>query len=82
MSTNKNIEPPQTLASLPKPIDTVNGRIQAALVHSLNGSKKRKRTEICSCTDGEGINIYNVSCDSHQAAAGINVIGRYEHRAS
>lgn len=52
------IEEPYTIATLPKARD--NGRIQAAPVHSLNGSRKRKRHEIALGVDGESVNIYNV----------------------
>ncbi|CAK3812427.1 Hypothetical predicted protein [Lecanosticta acicola] len=52
------IEEPYTIATLPKPRD--DGRISAALVHSLNGSRKRKRHEIALGIDGESVNIYNV----------------------
>ena len=52
------IEEPYTIAALPKARD--NGRIQASPVHSLNGSRKRKRHEIALGVDGESVNIYNV----------------------
>lgn len=54
------IEEPYSIATLPKPLDTTNGRIHAALVHSLNGSRKRKRHEVAVGIDGESINIHNV----------------------
>lgn len=54
------IEEPYTVAALPKPFDAVHGRIQTALVHSLNGSRKRKRHEVVVGIDGESVNTYNV----------------------
>ena len=60
MSFDKEIGAPYTVASLPKPIDSVNGRTQASGVCSISGAKKRKRTEIAVGVDGEGILIYSV----------------------
>ena len=60
MSPQKDIEAPYILASLPQPLDNTNGRTQAAVVHSLSSSKKRKRTELAASVDGEGIFIYAV----------------------
>lgn len=56
-----SIEAPHTIATLPTPLDANNGRTQAAPVHSLRGSKKRKRHEVAVGVDGETVNIYNVS---------------------
>lgn len=61
MVYEKEIELPHTLATLPRPIDSVNGTICSSCVHSLSGSRKRKRTEVVVGIDGEGANIYNVS---------------------
>lgn len=58
------IEAPYTLVSLPKPLDSTNGQIQAAPVYGLRGSKKRKRHEVAVGIDGEGVNIYNVNRSS------------------
>ncbi|KAF2209222.1 hypothetical protein CERZMDRAFT_122217 [Cercospora zeae-maydis SCOH1-5] len=58
------IEEPYTVAALPKPLDSENGRIQPAAVYSLNGSRKRKRHEIAVGIDGESVNIYNVQTQS------------------
>ncbi|ORY19615.1 hypothetical protein BCR34DRAFT_136080 [Clohesyomyces aquaticus] len=60
MSFDKEIDPPYTLASLPRPLESTNGRTQAAGVCSLSGSRKRKRTEIVVGVDGEGILIYSL----------------------
>ncbi|PSN66301.1 hypothetical protein BS50DRAFT_635441 [Corynespora cassiicola Philippines] len=60
MSFDKEIGAPYTVASLPKPIDSVNGRTQASGVCSISGAKKRKRTEIAVGVDGEGILIYSL----------------------
>ncbi|KAM3422652.1 hypothetical protein BST61_g140 [Cercospora zeina] len=58
------IEEPYTIAALPKPLDSENGRVQPATVHSLNGSRKRKRHEIAVGIDGESVNIYNIQTQS------------------
>ncbi|KAF2489845.1 hypothetical protein BU16DRAFT_531285 [Lophium mytilinum] len=60
MSAARELDAPHTLASLPQPFDSSNGRTVAAGVHSLSGSKKRKRTEIATGVDGEGVSIYSV----------------------
>ena len=54
------IEPPYTIASLPKPLDRIHGRVQTAPVYGIRGSRKRKRHEIAVGVDGEGVNVYNV----------------------
>ncbi|KAK3708556.1 hypothetical protein LTR37_011451 [Vermiconidia calcicola] len=54
------IEPPYTIASLPKPLDRILGRVQTAPVYGIRGSRKRKRHEIAVGIDGEGVNVYNV----------------------
>ncbi|KAI5368061.1 Putative U3 small nucleolar RNA-associated protein [Septoria linicola] len=58
------IEEPYTIASLAKPLDQENGRVQSAIVYSLNGSRKRKRHEIAVGVDGESVNVYNVQTQS------------------
>ncbi|KAF2004288.1 hypothetical protein P154DRAFT_485457 [Amniculicola lignicola CBS 123094] len=60
MSFGREIGAPFTLASLPRPLDSTNGRTQASGVCSISGSRKRKRTEIAVGVDGEGILIYSV----------------------
>lgn len=55
------LETPYVLATLPKPLDSKYGRIQSAPVHSIRGSKKRKRQEIVAGIDGESVNIYDVT---------------------
>ncbi|KAF2138747.1 uncharacterized protein K452DRAFT_233813 [Aplosporella prunicola CBS 121167] len=60
MSSGKELEAPHTLASLPKPIDALNGRTLASTVYSLSGARKRKRSEIAVAVDGDGLSIYNV----------------------
>ncbi|KAF2681513.1 hypothetical protein K458DRAFT_371944 [Lentithecium fluviatile CBS 122367] len=60
MSFDKEIGAPFTLASLPKSIGQSHGRTHAASVCSINGTKKRKRTEIAVGLDGEGISIYSL----------------------
>ncbi|KAF2158529.1 hypothetical protein M409DRAFT_71596 [Zasmidium cellare ATCC 36951] len=54
------IEEPYSIAALPKPLDSENGRILGANVYSLSGSKKRKRREVAVGVDGESVNIYNI----------------------
>lgn len=54
------MEAPYTIASLPKPLDVVNGQVQAAATYSIRRSKKRKRHEVAVGIDGEGVSIYNV----------------------
>lgn len=54
------IEAPYTIASLPKPLDSDKGRIQAGVVYSFRGQRRRKRHELAIGIDGEGVNIYNV----------------------
>lgn len=60
MSFDREIGAPFTLASLPKPVSSTNGRIHAAGVCSISGIKKRKRTEIVVGLDGESVSIYSV----------------------
>ncbi|KAJ4290207.1 hypothetical protein N0V90_010422 [Kalmusia sp. IMI 367209] len=60
MSFDKEIGAPFTLASLPHPISTRDGRTHAASVCSISGTRKRKRTEIAVGLDGEGISIYSL----------------------
>ncbi|EME86356.1 uncharacterized protein MYCFIDRAFT_84502 [Pseudocercospora fijiensis CIRAD86] len=57
---SRSIEEPYVIATLPKPFDAENGRTHTGLVHSLNGSRKRKRHEIVVAVDGESVNIYHV----------------------
>jgi hypothetical protein len=54
------VEAPYAIATLPKPLDSENGRIHTAPVFSIRQSKKRKRHELAVGIDGEGVNIYNV----------------------
>ncbi|KAF2031164.1 hypothetical protein EK21DRAFT_111203 [Setomelanomma holmii] len=60
MSFSHEIGAPFTLATLPKPVGSTNGRAHAAGVCSITGIKKRKRTEIAVGLDGEGISIYSL----------------------
>lgn len=60
MSSGKELETPHTLASLPKPIDSVNGRTLASAVYSLSAARKRKRSELAVSVDGDGISIFDV----------------------
>jgi hypothetical protein len=60
------MDAPYPIATLPAPLDKEQGRIQAAPVHALKGSKKRKRHEIAVTVDGEGISVYNVLPGRHR----------------
>ncbi|OJD30716.1 uncharacterized protein BKCO1_5700034 [Diplodia corticola] len=60
MSSGKELEAPHTLASLPKPIDPVNGRTLASTVYSLSAARKRKRSELAVSVDGDGISLIDV----------------------
>ena len=55
-----SIEAPYVIASLPKPLTREHGHVLSAPVHSLQGSKKRKRHEVAVGVDGEAVNIYSV----------------------
>ncbi|KAK7533469.1 hypothetical protein IWX49DRAFT_546871 [Phyllosticta citricarpa] len=60
MSSGQELEAPHTLASLPKPIDPINGRTLASTVYSLSGTRKRKRSEIAVSVDGDSLSIYSI----------------------
>ncbi|KAF2838149.1 hypothetical protein M501DRAFT_976282 [Patellaria atrata CBS 101060] len=60
MSAGREIDRPHTLFSLPRPVDSTNGRISASRVLSLASLRKRKRSELAVNIDGDGINIYNI----------------------
>ncbi|KAF1989994.1 hypothetical protein K402DRAFT_451602 [Aulographum hederae CBS 113979] len=51
---------PQTLVSLSQPLDSTNGRVLASAIQSVSGSRKRKRSEIATSVDGEGISIHTI----------------------
>lgn len=59
------MDPPYVVASLPKPLDSKIGKLQAAAVHSFRGLKKRKRHEVVVGVDGESVNLYNVRIYQH-----------------
>lgn len=63
MSSDRELGEPFTIATLPKPSRSGTGRTHVASVHSINGIKKRKRTEVVVGLDGEGLSIYAV-CES------------------
>ncbi|EGP90408.1 uncharacterized protein MYCGRDRAFT_108182, partial [Zymoseptoria tritici IPO323] len=58
------IEEPYAIASLPTPFDAEKGRILAAPIHSISGSRKRKRHEVAVGIDGESLNIYSIQNQS------------------
>lgn len=54
------MEAPYSIASIPRPIDSTDGRRWASPVHGIRDSKKRKRHEVVIGVDGESVNLYNV----------------------
>lgn len=71
MAEENWIESVYTLTTLPSPLSGTSGRIQGSAVSSLNQGKKRKRSEIATAIDGEGIHIHAVGAihadvNSHQ----------------
>jgi hypothetical protein len=53
------------VASLPRPIDRLNGHYVVGEVYGgVPGSKTRKRTEVAVGIDGEGVNLYDVRYDA------------------
>ncbi|MCJ1303027.1 hypothetical protein MMC08_005833 [Hypocenomyce scalaris] len=54
------IQRPYTLANLPVSLHASQGKIFAADVHTVAGTKKRKRSELAVAVDYEGINIYDI----------------------
>lgn len=82
MSSGKELEAPHTLASLPKPIDAVNGRTLASTVYSLSAARKRKRSEIAVSVDGDGISIFDVRLpQAPSVALRVDFSCRFKHRA-
>ena len=77
-----NIEAPYTIVSVPNPLDSIHGRIQASSVIALRGSRKRKRHEVAVGVDGEGVNLYNVMLMISYPCSATNVILRYKVTAS
>jgi hypothetical protein len=65
MANDSWIESVYPLATLPTPLNSSNGRVTGSVVSSLTKGKKRKRTEIATAVDGEGISIYSVSALIH-----------------
>lgn len=58
------IEEPYAIAALAKPLDGKHGRIVGASVHSIAGSRKRKRHEVAIGVDGESVSIYHVCANT------------------
>jgi len=48
------------LSTLPEGPSAGAGRVQAADIHSLAASRKRKRSELALAIDHQGVNIYDV----------------------
>ncbi|KXJ88756.1 hypothetical protein Micbo1qcDRAFT_15923 [Microdochium bolleyi] len=62
MASHFQIQKPYVLAVLPRPVDPTTGRYVVGNVYgSLPGSRKRKRSELAIGTDGDSMNIYDVS---------------------
>ncbi|KAJ1337261.1 Utp8 family [Microdochium nivale] len=62
MASHFQIQKPYVLATLPRPVDPTTGRYVVGNVYgSLPGSRKRKRSELAIGTDGDSMNIYDVS---------------------
>lgn len=62
MASHFQIQKPYVLAALPRPVDPTTGRYVVGTVYgSLPGSRKRKRSELAIGTDGDCMNIYDVS---------------------
>ncbi|KAI9877369.1 MAG: hypothetical protein M1830_004102 [Pleopsidium flavum] len=59
-SETPSIQAPYTIAHLPRPLEPIHGKTFVSDVHSLVGSRKRKRNEIAIATDGESINLYDL----------------------
>ncbi|KAK4695805.1 hypothetical protein P7C71_g2011, partial [Lecanoromycetidae sp. Uapishka_2] len=53
------IQKPYTVAEISRDITGASGNILSADVHTVVGSKKRKRTELALAIDHEGVNIYD-----------------------
>ncbi|RYP52098.1 hypothetical protein DL768_002648 [Monosporascus sp. mg162] len=62
MASHFQIQKSYVLTSLPRPLDPTTGRYVVNEVYGTTpGSKKRKRTELTVGTDGDSVNIYEVS---------------------
>ena len=59
--SGSGMEAPYAIASIPTPIDSVNGGVYAATVCGIRDSRKRKRHEVVVAVDGESVNLYNVN---------------------
>ena len=77
------MEAPSSIASLPRPLDSTHGRIQAAPVYGFRESRKGKRHEVAIGVDGEGVNVYNVTlAKQHQAVSTTNIGPRFNLKDS
>lgn len=75
MSPRFSLQKPYVVASLPRPIDHINGRYVVGDVYGgAPGSKKRKRSELAVGVDGEGVNLYDVRNPSTQNMICSNVL--------
>ena len=61
MTLETGLGPFYNIATLPQPLDTENGRIQAAITRGLSNGQVRKRHEVVAAIDGDGLYIHNVS---------------------
>jgi hypothetical protein len=70
MASVYRLHKPYVLASLPRPLDHTDGRIQAREVYGQRGLQKKRRAELAVGIDGETASIYDVSA-----------LSRHYHRA-
>lgn len=54
------ISSPYILTKLPESLTGDKGQVHVCDIHAVNGSKKRKRSELAVAVDNEGINLYDV----------------------
>ena len=63
------LQAPYAVASLPRPIDHLDGRyVVGEVLGGAVGSKKRKRSELVVGVDGEGVNLYDVRSKMNASA--------------
>jgi hypothetical protein len=69
MASKFSLQSPYALASLPRPIDRLNGRYVVGEVFGGEpGPKKRRKLELAVGVDGEGVNLYDVSAGIAKSA--------------
>ena len=78
--SGSSMEAPYAIASIPTPIDGVNGRIYAAPIYGIRDSLKRKRNEVVVGIDGESVNLYNVNDNERVHTAATDFDCRFNLR--